>query len=159
MKIDKEDIKIIEEMAKKYNVSIMTFSKMIAKLENCNQQNLKLQIRYTKTEYDTICKKIREINEKYHTNMSDGTYTLLCVQEIIKKNVQVSVLGINKITKREKSNEAEKRTIRKNVRFFSASDYNEVIKYAEELGMSYSNFIRYAALNVDLLNTYSNIQN
>ena len=69
------------------------------------------------------------------------------------------MLGINKITKREKSNEAEKRTIRKNVRFFSNSDYNEVIKYAEELGMSYSNFIRYAALNVDLLNTYSNIQN
>lgn len=108
MKIDKEDIKIIEEMAKKYNVSIMTFSKMIAKLENCNQQNLKLQIRYTKTEYDTICKKIREINEKYHTNMSDGTYTLLCVQEIIKKMYKflcwglIRLLNVKNLTKLKK---------------------------------------------------------
>lgn len=137
--IENEDLKIIENMAEKYCVSVQELGRIISRR---NGSYPRLQILLNVEELNSIDKKAKELN------LSRTKYCSLCYRKALKEKLYDDIDIIQAMS--EKQTNKLKREHRAVISFDNAKDYREMKKLADSLGIPFSSLMRYFALNVKL---------
>ena len=133
MIIEREDFKIIRELAKKYNLSVADFGRSIVRQSD---RAIGRAIRVTKKESDFI-KNTAEKNK-----MSTARFcALACHVYLADKD--------NRHLPMEYRTDTEKRTERIEARIYNGKDEEDLLKIAAEYSIKISALIRYCALHFD----------
>lgn len=121
--IEEKDIEVIETMAKKYNLNIISFCKEIIKSKKKSNQ---IQIKLSKEEYDHIMQK--------KGNLDNSQYCYLACEYHLKKGFNLEDFRIKK----------DKRTYRIAV---VLKNEKELFKVLEPYSIKISTLVRFCALN------------
>ena len=136
--ISTDDLKIIAEIAEKYDMTVVEFGRFIGKGKN--EKGVRVHVRFSEDELSIIDKEASKVKlsrskycrEAYNWFIDSGIY----------KNVNVKDL------REDKSD----RSIRVNVMFPDAEEYKKMHKLAKGFSIPFSTLIRYCALR------YSNVR-
>lgn len=133
--IGKEDLDIIETIAKKYNVTVQDIGRSLL-----SRKYPRIQIMLTPEELTKIDENANRLN------LSRSMYCYLCFRKAINDKIYEK-MNIVDIVKKGKNGI---RTEKVAVSFSELGDYNKMMKFAEDMGVSFSSVVRYFSLNVDL---------
>lgn len=131
--IDEKDINLIEEIAEKYDMTLIEFARFIGKGKN--EKGVRYHVRFS---VDELMKVDENANEM---NYSRSKYCQIAYQWFINNEVYKS---INVMDIRESKSD---RNMRVCVSFSDAKEYSELRKLAKGFSIPFSALIRYFALN------------
>lgn len=137
--INEEDYNVICDMAKKYNMSVDDFGRLLSKKI---EKDIRLQVRFSADELKTIDIKAG----KY--NMSRSEYCRTCCLKAIKEK-QYENLNICEI-QGDAYNKNTVRDMKVCISFDDAMEYSKMRKVAMDLSMKFSTMVRYFALSIEL---------
>lgn len=131
--IKKNDLKIIEDIAKKYDMSLVEFGRFIGKLKN--EKGVRHHVRFSDDELTYVDKKAKDLN------LSRSEYCFDAAKYFIQKEVykKVDVKDL-----REANGDRGKRVC---VSFTNGKEYINMWQLAKGFSIPFSTLIRYCALN------------
>lgn len=130
--IEREDFSIIRQLAKKYNMNVADFGRLIVRQ---SERSVGRAIRLTEREYDYIR------NTATKNNMSAARFcALACHAYLGESNRDIPI---------EYRMDDENRTKRLEARIYNTNDEIELLNIATQYSMKISALIRYCALHFD----------
>lgn len=135
VELKKEDLEVIERMAEKYDITVQDLARSLL-----SRKYPRLQILLTPEELQYIDDCADGLN------LSRSMYCYLCFKKAVDDKLYEN-MNIIEIVK--KGNHG-RRTQKVAVSFTELSDYNKMVKFAEDLGINFSSIIRYFSMNVNL---------
>lgn len=133
--IKKEDIRIIEEIADKYE---MTFDEFVSLLAKKNKKYKRTQILFSDEEKEIVDSKAAELS------LNRSSYCTLCFKKAIETEAYKNINIVDALCRNTK------RTHRATISYVGIEGYDQIEKTCKELGLPISTMIRYFALNIDL---------
>ena len=133
-----EDLEVIKGIAEKYRLSIQELGRILSRK---NGDYPRLQILLNIDEIYSIDKKAKELN------LSRSKYCSLCYKKAMKEEFYKNIDILKVVGESESGKRREHRAV---ISFDVASDYLEMKKLADDLGIPFSSLVRYFALNVEL---------
>jgi len=133
--LEKNDLEVIEEIAKKYGVSVQDLSRSLL-----SRKYPRLQILLTEEELKHID------NNAMRLNLSRSMYCYQCFKKAIDEKLYENIDVLKVLRK----SETGKRTQKVAVSFSEQGDYEKMVAFASDLGIAFSGMVRYFSLTVDL---------
>lgn len=133
-----EDLEVIKGIAEKYRLSIQELGRILSRK---NGDYPRLQILLNVDEIYSIDKKAKELN------LSRSKYCSLCYKKALKEELYKNIDILKVVGESESGKRREHRAV---ISFDVSSDYLEMKKLADDLGIPFSSLVRYFALNVEL---------
>lgn len=134
LKLKAEDMKIIENMAEKYGMSVQDLGRslLVGKFP-------RVQINFTIDELQTVDSRAGRLN------LTRSTYCCMCFEKAMEKNMYKSINVIDIIKRYKKGTKKKKVAIS-----LPINEYDRMLKVAKDVGVPFSSLIKYFALNVKL---------
>lgn len=133
-----EDLKIIKKIADKYNLSLQELGRVLTRK---NGKYLRLQILLNIDEINLIDERAGALK------LSRSKYCTLCYKKALKENLYDNIDILRVVGESENGKKREHRAV---ISFDMTSDYLEMKKLSDDLGLPFSSLVRYFALNIEL---------
>lgn len=135
LELESEDLKTIEEIAKKYGVSVQDLSRSL------------LSRKYPRLQILLTVEELKHIDDNaMRLNLSRSMYCYLCFKKAIDEKLYENIDVLKVVRK----SDTGKRTEKVAVSFSEQSDYEKMVKFASDLGIAFSGMVRYFSLVVEL---------
>lgn len=141
--IEKEDMQVIESIANKYNISVTELGRILSRKNNeCAKR---FQILLTVDELHEVDKKAKSLD------LSRTRYCSMCFKKGIDEELYKNI-NMVELTRRRNASKGEDIRSQKTPMYFADKDYYLLgKKIAKEMGVSFGSFVRWFALNVELV--------
>ena len=146
--LKKEDIEIIEKMAREYGITVKDLGKMLA---NTKASSVRPQVTFSVDEYKYVTDNAGRLN------LSRGKYCGYCLRKAVRENIiaDIDVLKLLQMEKDKKVKKVSEDSLRAraesvNVYMVNADDYIELKKRAKEMGVTFVSLARYLILTADV---------
>lgn len=136
--LQSEDLLMIKKIADKYRLSVQELGRIISRK---NGKYYRLQILLNKDEIDLIDKNAKRLK------LSRSKYCTLCYKKALRENLYDNIDILKVVGESESGKKREHRAV---ISFDMPSDYLEMKKLADDLGIPFSSLVRYFALNIKL---------
>lgn len=135
--IEKEDIKILENIAEKYKVDLKELGQYLIKKDT---ERLVHQIRVNADELSIINNKADKLN------MKRSEYVRSCFLKIINDGTFI----LTDISEIKKTSRNQKRDIKIPISFNNIDEYMKMRTLAKKYSLSFASFLRYISLSTEL---------
>ncbi len=135
LELERNDLDIIESIAKKYGVSVQDLSRSLL-----SRKYPRLQILLTVDELKHIDDHAKKLS------LSRSMYCYMCFKKAMDDKLYEN-MNLLEIVKKS---DTGKRTEKVAVSFSELGDYEKMVKFAKDLGVPFSGMLRYFSLTVNL---------
>lgn len=135
LELERNDLDIIESIAKKYGVSVQDLSRSLL-----SRKYPRLQILLTVDELKHIDDNAKKLS------LSRSMYCYMCFKKAMDDKLYEN-MNLLEIVKKS---DTGKRTEKVAVSFSELGDYEKMVKFAKDLGVPFSGMLRYFSLTVNL---------
>lgn len=137
--IEEKDYNTLINMAKKYNMNVEDFGKLISKKV---ERDIRHQIRFSPDEIEIVDSRAAKLD------MTRSEYCRRCYMKVIDEKLYMN-LDIKEL-KKDTYKSKVTRDIRVAISFDDAEQYKIMRKLAKDFSLQFSTLIRYFALTVSL---------
>ena len=138
IKIHASDMLVIEDIAKKYNISLRNLAQIITQEQTAVSKKL-IHVRFTEQEIKIVDKKAK------NAGMSRSGLCRYACLKVINEYTKMKDINLKKI---EEGHGTGSRNIRVCVSFKNIEEKRKINEFADNLSLSYSSFIRFCMLNI-----------
>lgn len=137
--INGKDLKVIEAIAEKYDMSLVEFGRFIGKLKN--EKGIRSHVRFSEDELKYVDAKVKK-NKLDRSKYCKIAYQYFMQSDVYKK---IDIMDL-----REDKEEKSVKGKRVCVSFADANEYLKMKNFAKGFSIPFATLIRYCALNYPL---------